>query len=47
MVLLVPVIIAGFRMKGFAVLRAQVSMAQVRQEEKKMRGSMSVLLQVF
>ncbi|TXI68970.1 sodium:proton antiporter NhaD [Flavobacterium sp. UBA6195] len=43
MVLLVPVIIAGFRMKGFAVLRAQVSMAQVRQEEK-MRGSMSVFI---
>ena len=40
-VLLVPVIIASFRMRGFAVLRAQVSMAQVRQEEK-MRGSMSV-----
>ncbi len=43
MVLLVPVIIASFRMKGFAVLRAQVSMAQVRQEEK-MRGSMSVFI---
>jgi Na+/H+ antiporter NhaD/arsenite permease-like protein len=42
-VLLVPVIIASFRMKGFAVLRAQVSMAQVRQEEK-MRGSMSVFI---
>ena len=43
MVLLVPVIISSFRMKGFAVLRAQVSMAQVRQEEK-MRGSMSVFI---
>ncbi len=43
MVLLVPVIIASFRMKGCAVLRAQVSMAQVRQEEK-MRGSMSVFI---
>jgi Na+/H+ antiporter NhaD/arsenite permease-like protein len=43
MVLLVPMILASFRMKGFAVLRAQVSMTQVRQEEK-MRGSISVLL---
>lgn len=42
-VLLVPVIIASFRMKGFAVLRAQVSMAQVRKEEK-IRGSLSVLI---
>ncbi|TDR25444.1 sodium:proton antiporter NhaD [Flavobacterium cheniae] len=42
-VLIVPVIIASFRMRGFAVLRAQVSMAQVRQEEK-MRGSMSVFI---
>ena len=41
MVLLVPLLIASIRMKGFAVLRAQVSMAQVRQEEK-MRGSVSV-----
>lgn len=41
MVLLVPLFIASIRMKGFAVLRAQVSMAQVRQEEK-MRGSVSV-----
>ncbi|HBK82813.1 MAG TPA: sodium:proton antiporter [Flavobacterium sp.] len=41
MVLLVPLIIVGFRMKGFAVLRAQVSMAQVVQEEK-MRGSKTV-----
>lgn len=43
MVLLVPVLIASFRMRGFAVLRAQVSMAQVRKEEK-MRGSMSVFI---
>lgn len=43
MVLLVPVLIASFRMRGFAVLRAQVSMTQVRQEEK-MRGSMSVFV---
>lgn len=43
MVLLVPVVIASFRMRGFAVLRAQVSMAQVKQEEK-MRGSMSVFV---
>jgi len=43
MVLLVPVIIASFRMKGFAVLRAQISMAQVVQEEK-MRGSRSVFI---
>jgi Na+/H+ antiporter NhaD/arsenite permease-like protein len=43
MVLLVPVLIASFRMKGFAVLSAQVSMAQVRQEEK-MKGSMSVFI---
>ena len=42
-VLIVPVIIASFRMRGFAVLRAQVSMAQVHQEEK-MRGSMSVFI---
>jgi len=40
-VLLVPVILVGFRMKGFAVLRAQVSMANVVQEEK-MRGSKTV-----
>jgi Na+/H+ antiporter NhaD/arsenite permease-like protein len=42
-VLLVPVIIASFRMRGFAVLRAQASMSQVRKEEK-MRGSLSVLI---
>lgn len=42
-VLLVPVIIASFRMRGFAVLRAQVSMSQVRKEEK-MRGSLSVFI---
>jgi Na+/H+ antiporter NhaD/arsenite permease-like protein len=42
-VLLVPVILVGFRMKGFAVLRAQVSMANVVQEEK-MRGSKTVFI---
>lgn len=41
MVLVVPLIILSFRMKGFAVLRAQVSMSKVRQEEK-IRGSRSV-----
>jgi hypothetical protein len=34
MVILVPLMIASFRMKGFAVLRAQLSMAEVKQEEK-------------
>ncbi len=43
MVLLVPLVIAGFRMKGFAVVRAQISMAQAKQEEK-MRGSVSVFI---
>lgn len=43
MVLLVPIVIAGFRMKGFAVLRAQISMTQAKQEEK-MRGSVSVFV---
>lgn len=43
MVILIPMILASFRMKGFAVLRAQVSMTQVRQEEK-IRGSISVLI---
>lgn len=43
MVLLVPLIIASFRMKGFAVLRAQVSMNQILQEEK-ISGSMSVFI---
>ena len=33
-VLLVPMLIASFRMKGFAVLRAQVSMSAAIQEEK-------------
>lgn len=41
--ILIPLFIAGFRMKGFAVLRAQASMAQVMQEEK-MRGSVSVFI---
>lgn len=42
-VLLVPMLIASIRMRGFAVLRAQVSMSAAIQEEK-MRGSLSVLL---
>ena len=41
MVLLVPLIIASYRMKGFAVLRAQISMAEAKREEK-MKGSLSV-----
>jgi len=43
MVLLVPLIIASYRMKGFAVLRAQISMADAIREEK-MKGSLSVFL---
>ena len=43
MVLLVPLVIASFRMKGFAVLRAQISMAEAKQEEK-MKGSFSVFV---
>ncbi|MFY7811898.1 MAG: sodium:proton antiporter NhaD [Flavobacterium sp.] len=43
MVILVPLIIASYRMKGFAVLRAQISMAEAIQEEK-MKGSLSVFL---
>lgn len=43
MVLLVPLIIASYRMKGFAVLRAQISMAEAKTEEK-MRGSVSVFV---
>lgn len=43
MVLLVPLAIAGFKMKGFAVIRAQISMTQAKQEEK-MRGSVSVFI---
>ncbi|MDO5655341.1 MAG: sodium:proton antiporter NhaD [Flavobacteriaceae bacterium] len=42
-VLLVPMLIASFRLRGFAVLRAQVSMAAAIQEEK-MRGSLSVFI---
>jgi Na+/H+ antiporter NhaD/arsenite permease-like protein len=42
-VILVPLIIASYRMNGFAVLRVQLSMAEVIQEEK-MKGSLSVLL---
>lgn len=41
MVLLVPLLLLSMQMKGFAVLRAQVSMTQVRQEER-IRGSRSV-----
>ena len=43
MVLTVPLILASFKMKGFAVLRAQISMAEAKREEK-MRGSLSVFL---
>lgn len=43
MVIFVPLIIASYRMKGFAVLRVQLSMAEVIQEEK-MKGSTSVLI---
>lgn len=41
--ILVPILIASFKMKGFAVLRAQMSMAQVKLEEK-IRGSVSVFI---
>ncbi len=43
MVLTVPLILASFKIKGFAVLRAQISMAEAKREEK-MRGSLSVFL---
>ena len=43
MVLIVPLLIASFRMKGFAVLRAQISMADAKREEK-MKGSLSVFV---
>jgi Na+/H+ antiporter NhaD/arsenite permease-like protein len=43
MVLLVPLVIASYRMKGFAVLRAQISMADAKREEK-MKGSLSVFV---
>lgn len=43
MCLLVPLFIASYRMKGFAILRVQLSMAEVIKEEK-MRGSLSVFL---
>jgi Na+/H+ antiporter NhaD/arsenite permease-like protein len=43
MCLLVPLVIASFRMKGFTILRVQLSMAEVIKEEK-MRGSLSVFL---
>ncbi|WP_396151872.1 sodium:proton antiporter NhaD [Flavobacterium sp.] len=42
-VILVPLIIASFRMRGFAALRVQLSMQDVKREEK-MYGSISVLL---
>jgi len=41
--LLVPLLIIGFRMKGFAVLRAQISMAEAKMEEK-IKGSVSVFV---
>ncbi len=43
MVILVPLIIASYQMKGFAVLRAQISMADAIREEK-IRGSSSIFL---
>lgn len=43
MCILVPLALASFKMKGFAVLRAQVSMADAKKEEK-MRGSVSVFV---
>lgn len=43
MCILVPLVLASFKMKGFAVLRAQVSMAEAKKEEK-MRGSVSVFI---
>ncbi len=43
MCILVPLVLASFKMKGFAVLRAQVSMADAKKEEK-MRGSVSVFV---
>ena len=43
MCILVPLILASFKIKGFAVLRAQVSMAEAKKEEK-MRGSVSVFV---
>lgn len=41
--LLVPLLLISFRMKGFAVLRAQISMAEAKKEEK-IKGSLSVFL---
>ncbi|MEZ4839894.1 sodium:proton antiporter NhaD [Flavobacterium sp.] len=43
MCILVPLLIASYRMKGFTMLRVQLSMAEVIKEEK-MRGSVSVFL---
>lgn len=41
-VMLVPLVIVNFRMKGFAVLRAQISMKAAEREEQ-MRGSKTLL----
>ena len=43
MCILIPLIIASYRMKGFTMLRVQLSMAEVIKEEK-IRGSLSVFL---
>ncbi|WP_264558884.1 sodium:proton antiporter NhaD [Flavobacterium sp. N2270] len=43
MCILVPLVLASFKMRGFAVLRAQISMAEAKKEEK-MRGSLSVFI---
>ncbi|RXR30078.1 sodium:proton antiporter [Flavobacterium piscinae] len=43
MCILIPLIIASYRMNGFTMLRVQLSMAEVIKEEK-MRGSLSVFL---
>ena len=43
MVLFIPLLLASYKMKGFAVLRAQISMADAIREEK-MKGSLSVFL---
>lgn len=43
MCILVPLLIASYRMKGFTMLRVQLSMAEVIKEEK-IRGSLSVFL---
>ncbi|WP_333695047.1 sodium:proton antiporter NhaD [Flavobacterium sp.] len=43
MCLLIPLLLASYRMNGFTMLRVQLSMAEVIKEEK-MRGSLSVFL---